>query len=500
MEVRLNTKTVPILQQLSAQEQQTQIDLESVVPDTRDDIGRIVTVQSTVFLKSKDITSRGLTVGGELAFSVLYITEDEKSLSILHTGQGFSMDFELPECDGERITLAQLQLKAVEARLVNPRKLSLSAEIIGKLQIFSEQQMPVAYFCPKENTQTVHLLSEQRQCCAINAVCEKSFTINEQFPFPDNAVSTAGLVYQKVQFQIGEKQLIGSRLLVKGTMELTACCLSENGNLPVTASFSAPFSQLLELGKERMDSCEALIQPSAAYYNVVDTVGTGKVLDCEIHAVIQVQSRCTESIELVTDAYSNQYPLEMEGVSLSLPEPPDAQTIPIIMEERVELPEDCAQCIAVFPTPGLPGIPDGKLCCHVTLDLLYRSTEGSFCAVKRMISSETVPELQMQTVPTVRLQELSYRSEGGALRVRVNLTAGWSVSQAQTQRAVEALILDETAPLDLAAFPDLTVVRANGESLWQLARSYHSSQEAIQRLNDSLELSGDTMLFIPRVG
>ena len=499
MEVRLNTKTVSILQQLSDQEQQTQLDLESVVPDTRDDIGRIVTVQSNVYLKSKDITSRGLTVGGELEISVLYITEDGKSLSVLRTGQSFSLDFEYPERDGELITLARLQLKAIEARLINPRKLSLSAEILGKLQIFSEHQLPIQYFCPEESAQAVHLLSEHRQSCTINAVCEKSFTINEQFPFPDSSVSTAGLLFQKVQFQIGETQLIGSRLLIKGTMELTACCLSESGNLPITASFSAPFSQLLELGKEQMDNCEASIQLSAAYYNIVDTVGTGKVLDCEIHAVVQAQSRCTESIELVTDAYSNQYPMEIDSCELSLLELPDVQTLPITVEERVELPEDCSQCLAVFPSTGLPGIPDGKLCCHVTLDLLCRTAEGTFSTVKRVLSSETVPAERMDAVPAISLQSISYRPDGSGIFVRVNLSAAWSINRVHTQRAVAALIMDDAAPLDLTSFPDLTVVRPNGESLWQLAQNYHSSPEAIQKLNDALELSADTMLFIPRV-
>lgn len=500
MEVRLNTKTVFTLQQLSDQEQQTQIDLESVVPDTRDDIGRIVTVQGNVFLKSKDVTSHGMSVGGELEIAVLYITEDGKSLSVLHNGQGFSMEFELPEHEEELITLASLQLRAVDARLVNPRKLSLSAEIGGRLQAFAQQQMPVEYSCPAESESAVHLLSEQRQTSGINAVSEKTFSLNEQFPFPDNSVSTAGLIGQKVRFQIGEKQLIGSRLLIKGTMELTACCLSESSNLPVTATFSAPFSQLIELGKEQMDSCEASVQLSAAYYTITDTVGTGKVLDCEIHAVIQVLSRCTETVELVTDAYSNRYPLEIEQSELSLQEIPIVQTVPISMEERVELPEDTAQCLAVFPTPGLPGIPEGKLCCHVTLDLLCRSADGSFSAAKRMLLAETALEESLRTAPTLSVQSVTYRQEGSALLVRLNMAATWSENRTNTQRAVTALVMDENAPVDLASFPDLTAVRPTGESLWQLAMTYHSSPEAIEKLNAALELSGDTMLFIPRVG
>lgn len=500
MEVRLNTKTVFTLQQLSDQEQQTQIDLESVVPDTRDDIGRIVTVQGNVFLKSKDVTSRGMAVGGELEIAVLYITEDGKSLSVIHNGQGFSMDFELPEHEDELITLASLQLKAVDARLVNPRKLSISAQIGGQLQVFSQQQMPVEYSCPEGNESAVHLLSENRQTSVINAVCEKTFSLNEQFPFPDNSVSTAGLLCQKVRFQIGEKQLIGSRLLVKGTMELTACCLNESSNLPVTATFTAPFSQLVELGKEQMDSCGAAIQLSGAYYTVTDTVGTGKVLDCEIHAVIQVTSRCTETVALVTDAYSNRYPLEIEQSELTLQEAPATKSVPISMEERVELPEGAAQCLAVFPSPGQPGTPEGKLCCHVTLDLLCRTADGSFIAARRMLLTETAMEDRLCTAPAVSVQNVTYRQEGGALVVRINMAASWSENRSQPQRAVTALVLDESAPVDLASFPDLTAVRPAGESLWELARTYHSSPDAIETLNSALELTGDTMLFIPRVG
>lgn len=499
MEVRLNTKTVSTLQQLSDQEQQTQIDLESVVPDTRDDIGRVVTAQANVFLKSKDVTSRGMTVGGELEIAVLYITEDGKSLSVLRNGQGFSMDFELPEHEDELITLARLQLKAVETRLINPRKLSVSAEIVGKLQSFAQQQMPVEYRCPAENGSAVHLLTEQRQTSVVNAVCEKSFSINEQFPFPDSSVSTAGLLCQRVHFQIGEKQLIGTRLLVKGTMELTACCLSESSNLPVTATFSTPFSQLVELGKEQMDGCEASIQLNSAYYTVTDTVGAGKVLDCEIHAVIQIQTRCTETVMLVNDAYSNRYPMEIEQSELSLWEMPTAITVPISIEERVELPEDTAQCLAVFPSLGLPGIPEKKLCCHVTLDLLCRTADGGFISAKRMLLSETALEESLRYAPAISMQNITYRQEGGALVVRINMSAAWSECRSMPQRAVTALLLDENAPVDQASFPDLTAVRPAGESLWELARTHHSSPEAIEKLNAALELSGDTMLFIPRV-
>ena len=48
---------------------------ESVVPDTEEDIGRIAAVQSSVLLKSKDLSGRGVLVTGEARACVLCIDE-----------------------------------------------------------------------------------------------------------------------------------------------------------------------------------------------------------------------------------------------------------------------------------------------------------------------------------------------------------------------------------------------------------------------------------------
>ena len=61
-----------------------------------------------------------------------------------------------------------------------------------------------------------------------------------------------------------------------------------------------------------------------------------------------------------------------------------------------------------------------------------------------------------------------------------------------------AVIVDEESPLDPGEHPAVTLVRVENESLWELAKKYHSSVEKISSLNDTAELRGK-LLLIPRV-
>ena len=62
---------------------------------------------------------------------------------------------------------------------------------------------------------------------------------------------------------------------------------------------------------------------------------------------------------------------------------------------------------------------------------------------------------------------------------------------------LSAELSDETETY-CAAYPSVTLVRMEGESLWQLAKSYHSSEEAIIGLNGADCAENGALLLIPK--
>ena len=61
-----------------------------------------------------------------------------------------------------------------------------------------------------------------------------------------------------------------------------------------------------------------------------------------------------------------------------------------------------------------------------------------------------------------------------------------------------AVVLDEDSPFSPDAFATLTLVRDEGESLWELAKRYHSSVDAIQRENEQESGEKGDFLLIPK--
>ena len=125
MEINLTHKTQSGFRDYADLEKRVQVSAESVVPDVNEDIGRIASVQTQLYLKSKDLTTRGVTVTGEMENVLLYITENENTVSFLRLHRDFSLDFDLGEDPAELEAQIRLSVSNTEARVLNPRKVTV---------------------------------------------------------------------------------------------------------------------------------------------------------------------------------------------------------------------------------------------------------------------------------------------------------------------------------------------------------------------------------------
>ena len=168
MELNFETRTVRSFRECTRQIKRTQVSMEGVVPDVNDDIARLFSVQPAVFLKSKDLTTRGASVTGELTVALLYINELESRVFDLHFTQNFSLDFDMSEPDPDMLTQIRLFVGSAEARALNPRKVSITVEVGGELCGYSEGESRVAVCVPENETQRIYTKGELAQLSLIH--------------------------------------------------------------------------------------------------------------------------------------------------------------------------------------------------------------------------------------------------------------------------------------------------------------------------------------------
>ncbi len=494
MEISFDSRDISVYREFSRQTRRTQENVECVVPDTDADMEKIASVQSEVFLKSKDLSARGVMIAGELTASVLYIRDGQTGLSFIRVKKPFSMEFETECPDSETLAQISLLIQACDVRVVNPRKIAVSFEVEGELCCYREESLCVESSLP-QNAQGLHGKTEECTLTLPNAVCEKSVAVNEQFIFPEGSLPDR-LVSERSQLYVTDAQLIGSKVIVKGSAEISLCALTESGEL-LSCAFSAPFSQIVDVGVESMSGCAVRPEITGAYFNLIDTIKGEKALDAELHAVLQLVCSDRRDISTIADAYSNLMPAELLRRTESLALAPVPGTRKLQKAERVALMEECGALLGTLASPVRLSSQDGKLSAAVNVDFLYQNAEGRLSAARRTIS------LEMQTdEPQLRILragpvQLSARIEGEYVDCAAELTLECLTGETAELSSVTGVVLDEERAYHQESLPTLTLVRRGGESLWTLARKYHSSEEKIRELNEDPETT-TRMLLIPK--
>ena len=498
MEISFNHRTLTGYRELPCPVRRIQVTAESVVPDTDEDVGSIVSVQPMVLLKSKDVTPYGVTVSGEFSAALLCVTEGESRVSCVRMKREFSMDFALEGLSNETLAQIRLSVGSTEARVLNPRKLGLTAELVGELSCYRQEELPVETELPEAAAGLLHCREEKTAFSSIDAVCEKSFAFNEQFRFPEGKGEPTELLCQTLRFEAEEVQQVGSRAVVKGSVYLELCCAVKGESCPAVFRFSAPFSQLVDSGAERCDSAAVRIETTSAYFDLVDTISGEKAVDTELHAVLQLVSFSERELKLITDAYSNRCPTEGSFESLALLWVSPPQRLRLTAEEALPIAEDCAEILSVLPSlPPLIQSAAG-LGGAVNLDILYRSTSGALAAVHRTLPLEEESCPASAVLCGARLAQQELRPEGNTLRCRLGVEAQLQRRETVELRELAAVSLEEEKPFDRERFASVTLVRDPTEPLWNLARRYHSSVGAIEAANRAREETGSRVLLIPK--
>lgn len=498
MKINLENKTKKCFRELCRQNRRIQETAECVVPDINDDIGKIASVQSAVYLKSKDITGRGVTVTGEAHAAVLYITEGERGVSSLKLTKPFSIEFECADIDAETISQIKLDVVNTEARVLNPRKISLTFEIAGELSCYREESTIVETTLSEGEVKGIHARYRETELMCVNAVSEKTFTLSEQFTFPVGKPSPSQIVMPKAVFAVSDCQLIGTKLIVKGNMEISAAYLSDDVNYPLKVDFSTPFSQIIDIAEEELDSCSAVIEISSVYYDVVNTINGEKALDIEIHAVLQTVSRKCEKLSYISDIYCNLMPAQLEMQQRRVNCTASCQQIKLISDERVNVVDDCVDVLSVYSAVTQLSIQSDKISAAVTLDIIYRTQDGGLSSVRRLVSLSADCCKTPERIINMYLADVYLRPDGAYIDSHIVIELNYLYVQNKELSCVSALTLDEENAYDFAAFPALTLVRAEKEELWELAKAYHSSVEQIMAVNLLGEGSEGKMLLIPK--
>lgn len=464
--------------------------VDAVVPDALGDLSALVVTEGTFCLWNLAFSDKSAQIEGCVAADVVY-TEENGALR--------SFPVELPvkvHMSGDTLSedvrpWLRCTLAALDARAVNSRKVRVTARLSLCLRAYRETELTLTERIESDGG-AVFTHTEPLCVHVPLTVEEQTFTATQMHRFAAGQPETDRLLCHTESVLFDEVRIADGRAVVQGRVRASVSYLQQGQSCPVVETFETPFSQLLDCPADA-EPCmvQASVSLTAAYLNV-STAADGATLEAEYHLVAQAVCFGEVAAECVTDAYCNTAQLQLECETIPAGTVQPAEPLHLTAEGAIAC--DAAALTVRTQRAELCGAAaDG---CDVLVHLLVTDAEQRVsCLEKRL-------HLPLETDGSGRAELLYALPEAPAVtatadgfQLRAAVTVGLVRFCPSAFRQVTGVTVQERSS-PYAAVPSLTIVRWNGEDLWQLSKRYCSSERCIRETNGLLD--DDTPAELPQ--
>lgn len=505
MDFRVTPTIVPVCATVADAFNEQPVDGDFVLPDYCPDIAAVLKCTLTAQPQSRQLSTDRLLVDGTVQIHVLYLDEERRSLRACEFSQPFSASFPLPAVTGS--TMVQLCAKTdyVNCRAVSPRRLDVHGAFTLKLHAVAPHEETVIAALEGDGVYT-------RRCMVHSTVptatVEKPLTVNEVLECGAGKSAAEQTLRTTATPVITDCKVLTNKAIVKGTLYVQALYAADAaaGTLE-RAEGEIPFSQILDMdGLTEEWLCDADVAVvSSDIHMETSQAGDSALLAVQVKLLVTLQGWQSESVEIVSDAYSTHCPLVCENATLTAVGFQGVQQEERVVRQSVEVPSDTiGEVLDTWcEATGLSMSGEGET---LTLEgrllwcMLVREQSGTLSYYERA-EAVTLPfeDGGRDETPHVRVVRTACQRNGGRLELRADLCV--------TRRCVQNItcpVLRHAAANEEAVYPPdaagLKICYANqGESLWDIACRCHTSVEAVMEENHLTGdvLAADTMLLIP---
>lgn len=476
------------IRQVQNQEQTQEVRLTDGMPD----IGRVLCAWGQPVLRSKEWRNDTITVTGGVTAWVLYAPEDGSEPRSVEVWLPFQLRHTMPASNREGSIRVNCLLRSLDGRTLSARKMMVRSSL--GILVEALEPAEAELFTPGEVPEGVELLTKTYPAMLPAEAGEKLFELEETVQLPGTAPRK--LLACDLQPVVTEQAALGGRAVFRGHGRLHVVYMGEDDQIHSEYT-ELPFAQYVELDRDYDKDVAASVMMTVS---ALDTVLADGLLQVKCGLIAQYLIHQRRLLDVAEDAYSPTRKVVPEMQTLELP---------VLLDRRAETLDaavdmDAAQIVDVTFLPDHPTqYREGDL---ISMELpgsfqvLYYDGEQNLQAkTENWFGRLDIPAGEGSTIlsDVHQPKQPGYTLSGGQTQldgaVKMELTAG----AMQTIPMVTALEIGEEIQPDPAR-PALVLRRMEDASLWELAKDYGSTVDAIRKanhLNDE-PIQGQ-MLLIP---
>lgn len=489
------------------------VDDDFNVPDTKNDVQRVVAGEGTVKIEDVRPVENYVRVTEKLYFQILYVTEGaEPSLTSMEGKIPFEeMVYADEGTDGEFVV--QNTRVDFTATMIHSRKLNIKAMI--ELLISPQMQVDEDITVDVESEMPLYKKKKAMELLTLHTSKKDTYRIKEELTLPGTKETIGTVLWTDISNRKLDTKLGADELLLSG--ELLAFCFYESPDGKIDwIGQTIPYEGRVE--------CYGVDEAMYHHLNAnledinvdirMDEDGEMRTLGIEGTLELKIAIYQEENIDFLEDVYSLEQHCRLETKEASYEELLMQNHSKCKIAEQLSLPELKDDILQICHSSGRVQIDrtevteegvqiDGVL--HVSFLFVKPDDEVPFDTWQGMVpfsylveSNES--EMDMHCDITSALEQLSVSLMGGdSVEVKAVLAFHSFLRKSVKADVITDLKMEKISMEELEKRPGIVgYIVKEGDDLWTLAKRYSTTKEGIMEVNemtDEMIKPGDRILI-----
>ncbi len=510
MELKLKKEIFRIAELMFENTSEQSVDGDITLPDYCPDIKRILKCIVTPCVISEQCVGDRVTIDANALVQVVYV-DDNNNIFCYDKTFPFSKNIETGKQIDNPVLEVRMKTAYANTRAVSQRRIDIHSSVAISVSITGKKEIEI--MTDAENC-GIQLLKNFNSASDFIGQTVKTFTLNEVMEISKSKTPVRQIIRQKAVPVITEVKVIANKLLLKGEVSVFVlyCADTKEGGYECFEN-SLPISQIIELDGIN-ENTDYSVRTSISSVNILpksNSTGEKKLFDVTVNVCAVVKADKKVDFPLPCDCYSTLYNVNSEKKLITFDKIFNKSDDLIMVKKTEDFSNTSigeiinVWCDDVVTTYSCTG-DELKIIGSTNVSILGKDSEGQPFYAERTITFEKNKNPEGGCKDIICMADGVVSAIGFVLvdtnkiDLRVEIRLNTTVSKRSTSEIITDISCDKELKEKKCSALTVYFTEA-GEVLWNIARKYNTTVDAIISENDikNDNFSEKCMLLIPRV-
>ena len=479
-----------------------------IVPDSKPDILSSINVSGNVCVYKKEVEHDKVKIEGNINTYVMYLPESaDDNLRALNCNMDFSKSIPVPSVKEGMVLITKCEIKDIECKVINGRKISLKAGVEVLIKVFSNEDVEFITSC--ENIEDIQTLNQDITINSLIGNSKTSIYAKETLNI-EATDELAEILQVEINLCNKDVKLSYNKVLTKADAEIKILYLTEDNRIG-RAEGKVPIIGFIDIQNISEDN---QVDINYEIKNII--IKPNQVEDHSIYVELEVEPSCmayvNKNISLIEDLYSPTKNLEFSQKRISTTSNIVQSTNEFTLKENIQVQGiENGNIVNVKLTPIINNISvkDSKLTYvgEIKLDFIL-SNENTLTSRTAKIPFEVIEDNPHNTeninIETeIIIEDLEYEVKTqGEVEVKIKAKIFTKSSKNINMNIIDNIeIIDEKMQSDEDYDSLILYIVEPGDTLWKIAKKFDSTVDdlaCVNEIEDVKNIQVGQKIYIPK--